>query len=649
MFSRKKGDKAGKPSVINHGNVTPGVQPLGITCDHAEHVAVISFAALRRLGFGGGQRDRAGRALLAALGLVALAEQDARGYALRSRCDLVCDGRAPLELVRADGAVEHCDVDRATARRAYADAFSAARTAGFELYAEPIRLLPQDKLVEIVRRSQRLALEGEGGEPDEANEPRPRNRVPAGRSLCRPQPGQRSAGLAAAAGSRLFGPGSQLGRPRRTRRGAGCTRMARKAIGSSGPGGGRRAPQHCHRVCPAERPGDQKGGRSRRNADVSQPPTAAASGVSAGQPDPSPRLAGDAGGFRDARNVERNRGRYVVCRAFDKPGAMSFPHRYRAGGWQNTEAPGLSRPTCRTGAQLPLGAPAEPGRQRTGLSRRPYRGAGQRLLGSLDHVGACRGRDADLRAAALVAKALHKCILAGYERAGLGHAIPGAISGHTTERAPAAEPHLGFVPMAFVGPPFADGAVYGFAMVLPRDLDLTTDTQFQSALQAVAPWNDETARRELRLDADGIHLVFAFAGQSPRRSLDPGPYVETAAVWASCTPIVLDRHLKQTGNEARQLEIEALLGRACANIGLPAPERVIAAKHAALRGAPSAYPSGRSPAWAGWRLPPSLASRQLTHAVLQFPEPVQGPVILGAGRFVGLGLCRALDRPGVPA
>jgi CRISPR-associated protein Csb2 len=43
-----------------------------------------------------------------------------------------------------------------------------------------------------------------------------------------------------------------------------------------------------------------------------------------------------------------------------------------------------------------------------------------------------------------------------------------------------------------------------------------------------------------------------------------------------------------------------------------------------------------------WRLPSSLASRFLTHAVIRFSEPVEGPVILGAGRFVGLGLCRPI-------
>jgi CRISPR-associated protein Csb2 len=31
------------------------------------------------------------------------------------------------------------------------------------------------------------------------------------------------------------------------------------------------------------------------------------------------------------------------------------------------------------------------------------------------------------------------------------------------------------------------------------------------------------------------------------------------------------------------------------------------------------------------------------HAVIRFAEPVDGPVILGAGRFTGLGLCRPLS------
>jgi len=161
----KKAKKV-RPSEINHGNIAPSIAPLGITCDHLEHSMVISFAALRRLRFGSPERDAAGRALLAALGLFAVAEQDAQGYALRSRCDLVCDGRAPLQLVHPDGTTEEIELDRDGARALYRDALKAAAAAGFAIPEAPIRLVPQDKLVAIVRRSQELALEGKGGEED---------------------------------------------------------------------------------------------------------------------------------------------------------------------------------------------------------------------------------------------------------------------------------------------------------------------------------------------------------------------------------------------------------------------------------------------------------------------------------------------------
>jgi CRISPR-associated protein Csb1 len=167
LYSGKSG-KPGRASLINHGNVTPSVQPLGITCDHIEHSFVLSFAALRRLRFGSDKRDSAGRTLLAALGLLALAEQDARGYALRSRCDLVCDGRTPLELIHPDGTPEAVTIDRVAARALFQSAFEAAQEAGFVLSAKPLRLMPQPKLVEIIRRSQQLALEGKGGEETEA-------------------------------------------------------------------------------------------------------------------------------------------------------------------------------------------------------------------------------------------------------------------------------------------------------------------------------------------------------------------------------------------------------------------------------------------------------------------------------------------------
>lgn len=163
-----KGAKKVRPSEVNHGNIAPSVTPLGITCSYAEQTVVITLAGLRRLRFGGdARRDDAARALIAALGLVALAEQDLQGYALRSRCDLVCEGPAPLELVAFDGTTTPFDLTRDEAVALYAQALARAREAGFTLAAEPVRLEPQEKLVEIVRQSMSRALADQGGEVDD--------------------------------------------------------------------------------------------------------------------------------------------------------------------------------------------------------------------------------------------------------------------------------------------------------------------------------------------------------------------------------------------------------------------------------------------------------------------------------------------------
>ena len=89
-------------------------------------------------------------------------------------------------------------------------------------------------------------------------------------------------------------------------------------------------------------------------------------------------------------------------------------------------------------------------------------------------------------------------------------------------------------------------------------------------------------------------------------------------------------------------EIAEQIAAACRNIGLPEPEVIVPDKHTGVEGAPSAYPSGKSPMWMQWRLPQVFSTRGLTHAVIRFAEPVQGPVLLGAGRFIGLGIFRPI-------
>ncbi len=152
-----------RPAEIVHGNITPSVVALGITCAYAQQIAVITLAGLRRLRFGNSaERDVAARALIAALGLVAMIEQDAQGYALRSRCDLVCEGDGPLEKVAFDGSIKTMTLSREEAVDLYKEAYAKALDAGFTLDEKPVRLVPQDKLQAIVKDSMKLALSDEG-------------------------------------------------------------------------------------------------------------------------------------------------------------------------------------------------------------------------------------------------------------------------------------------------------------------------------------------------------------------------------------------------------------------------------------------------------------------------------------------------------
>lgn len=158
-----KWEKIKRPSEINHSNIPAPSAPGGVTIDYALHTAVISCAGLRRLRLRNGlvTDEAAGHAVLAALGVVALLEQDACGYALRSRCDLVRCGDAPFEIVRSDGSVEDFEITREEAISLFRQSVDHARKAGFPWGTEPIRLQPQARLVELVAHSRAKALRGE--------------------------------------------------------------------------------------------------------------------------------------------------------------------------------------------------------------------------------------------------------------------------------------------------------------------------------------------------------------------------------------------------------------------------------------------------------------------------------------------------------
>ncbi|MEM9840725.1 MAG: type I-U CRISPR-associated protein Csb2 [Pseudomonadota bacterium] len=238
-----------------------------------------------------------------------------------------------------------------------------------------------------------------------------------------------------------------------------------------------------------------------------------------------------------------------------------------------------------------------------------------------------------------------------------GGDLPEVLSAHAANGGPSAAPHLAILTLPHVGRPHADGSVKGVALVLPRAMEdnlaralggaadeaatraLDAQRALNRALKAIG--DDSGDSKELRFDKD--RLVVREAASS-LAALNPDRWSAESTVWATVTPLVLDRHLKAKRREPKggvnakyQEEMERAVKLACDNVGLPEPVEVRADKHSAHEGAPSVRLHG--PPQTRWAVPHHCRTRSLTHAVLTFAEPMRGPLLLGAGRHYGLGLC----------
>jgi CRISPR-associated protein Csb1 len=178
---------AGDGRIQNHGifrsddvRIRPGaVKPGGVTMAYALHTWILSLTQLRRLRFpisprGESGKDKpqnatpdqsneAGRTVLAALALYALALQQEKGYWLRSRCELVPEDSLTLEQV--GGSAGTFSLGPAKNIRSILDkAIQEAQGVGLEWSKCVTLLTPTEKLQELVRRSDARGPESEEGE-----------------------------------------------------------------------------------------------------------------------------------------------------------------------------------------------------------------------------------------------------------------------------------------------------------------------------------------------------------------------------------------------------------------------------------------------------------------------------------------------------
>ena len=235
---------------------------------------------------------------------------------------------------------------------------------------------------------------------------------------------------------------------------------------------------------------------------------------------------------------------------------------------------------------------------------------------------------------------------------------PAWISGHAPDGNPVAAAHLAFLPLPDIGHQHAAGHLLGIALAIPRDVPeteqhrcLTSALFYDLADEAANPEHIAGTPRTLRLTMGrtGAWQV-ELADDDARYALCTSTWTAThhgATRWATATPIVFDRHPKETWSStdspramaqkqaAYWADVESMIAQACVNIGLPKPVEVTAQPASSLIGSPS---SGHMPRM----FRKDGTQKRQTHAVILFSEPIIGPVLLGAGRYRGYGACRPL-------
>lgn len=224
--------------------------------------------------------------------------------------------------------------------------------------------------------------------------------------------------------------------------------------------------------------------------------------------------------------------------------------------------------------------------------------------------------------------------------------IPEELSGHLPQGPPATAPHVAFVPLPYVGFPRADGRLLGIAVSVPKAVG---DAARRVLYRAIGKWeNNAGPTLKLTLGSQGIVEMSRLRGPITLASLRPAVWRRPSRHWASATPLALPKHPGRLGGgsaaaRARAWRMaEATAAAVCVHVGLSEPSAVEVSLAAFLVGGRAAR---QFPPFSQKGRDGRPVRRQLVHASLTFEEPVAGPLMLGSGRFLGLGLMRPTPVP----
>lgn len=211
----------------------------------------------------------------------------------------------------------------------------------------------------------------------------------------------------------------------------------------------------------------------------------------------------------------------------------------------------------------------------------------------------------DLRHAVRIARAVRRCLIAACP-----DPVPNWISGHDADGGQLRSSQAAIHALANVGHEYGDGRVLGVGIMRPSHV-------------SIGEWSEGLVDfcREPQRIGKGITLS---RRESSRATIDPFRWSRASQSWATVTPIVCSRWPKHG-------DIESVVRRDIEHAGLPEPESIEVRQTSAIAG--GLYGS-----------PQDAPSGYRTHLVCRWPTQVVGPIAIGRGRYLGMGLMASVAR-----
>ena len=193
--------------------------------------------------------------------------------------------------------------------------------------------------------------------------------------------------------------------------------------------------------------------------------------------------------------------------------------------------------------------------------------------------------------------------------------VPNWIHGHA-DPGQRFVPHVALAPRAAVNHPRADGRLPGMALLLP----ITERYDPHRALIAQV-----LSHPDLQEFTLGLTRVFLQLHETRQlRATQETPYTEPSRVWATVSPVMIDRF------PTRHESLESILSLMCEREGFPL-------QGAEIRYQVNPFVTGVPPVSQFLRRHSNYHKRPSFHLRIELAQPVPGPVTLGTTRYLGLG------------